>query len=156
MSDLRSELKSKLRGRVVVVGVGNAQHGDDAAGTQIARLLTRMGAANVLDGGTAPELETWRIRELVPETVLFADAVDFGGAPGDAALLATTDLRQSGHDTHRAPLRLVMRYLESELGCRCYLIAVQPGDVRPGSPMCEQVRQTVETLAAAISEALIR
>ena len=150
--DLREELRSKLRGRLVVVGVGDSSHGDDGAGPMIAGLLAAGGSGHVIDAGGSPELETWRIREMRPDTVLFVDAVDFGGRPGDTALLEASQLRGSGFDTHRAPLRLTMDYLERELGCRCYLLGIQPEAVGLAASMGEKVRHSVNTLAALLSE----
>jgi hydrogenase maturation protease len=143
---LIEELRDALRGRVAVVAVGNGQRGDDAAGPVVAGMLAEAGVENVIDSGASPEIETWRIREIAPDTVLFIDAVDFGGAPGD--------LRSTGFDTHRAPLKLTMEYLEHELGCICRLLAIQPRDVRQGSPLCEEVRQSAENLAEMLTEHL--
>ena len=135
---------------MIVVGVGDERRGDDGAGPLIAGLVAEAGVWNVIDAGNCPEVETWRIREAAPDTVLFVDAVDFGGAPGDAALLEPNDLRSQGFDTHRAPLRLTMLYLESELGCKCALLAIQPRDVRDGAPMCEEVKSTCVRLAEGL------
>ena len=145
---------SKLRGRVALVGVGDARHGDDGAGPMIAGLLSKGGLAGVFDVGPTPEVETWRIREFAPETVLFIDAVDFGGRPGDVAFLEVDQLRISGFDTHRAPLSLTMRYLASELGAKCYVLGIQPKDVRLGASMCEEVESSVSSLARVIRAAL--
>jgi len=143
-----------LRGRVVVVAVGDEHRGDDAVGPTIAGMLAEAGVENVIDGATSPEIETWRIRELAPDTVLFIDAVDFGGAPGDAAILAPGDLRSKGFDTHRAPLRLTMEYLANELVCTCRLLAIQPRDVRQGALMCDDVRRSAENMAEMLAEHL--
>ena len=132
------------------MGVGDINHGDDAVGPMIAGALLDAGVPNVVESGQSPELDTWRIRELAPETVLFVDAVDFGGSAGDAALLETSDLRGDGFDTHRAPLRLTMDYLERELGCKCLVLAIQPKDVRQGAPMCDEVRSSCENVARMI------
>ena len=153
---LSERLAGVLTGRVVVVGVGDERRGDDGAGPMIAGLLSGAGVESVIDSGPSPEVDTWRIRELVPDVVLFADAVDLGGSPGDAALLEPSELRRSGFDTHRAPLRLTMQYLESELKARCYLLAVQPADVRTGSPMCAEVKRTAANLAEMLSGILAR
>jgi hydrogenase 3 maturation protease len=151
---LRDELTSKLSGRVAIVCVGDAAHGDDGAGPLFVDLLERFGVENVIDGGSSPELETWRVRHIAPNTVLFVDAVDLGVEPGDAALLAAADLRATGYDTHRAPLRLTMQYLEMELDCRCYLLAVQPSVVSSGAVMSDAVRSSVEVLARMLCEGL--
>ena len=151
---LAGELKAKLAGRVAIVGVGEPSHGDDGAGPLAARMLSEAGVDGVIDSGASPELDTWKIRQLAPDTVLFVDAVDFGGAPGDAALVAPGDLRAAGFDTHRAPIRLTMQYLESEIGARCYLLAIQPEDARYGARMSEAVRRSVESIARMVAEVL--
>ena len=147
---LEDELASELPGRLAIVGVGDRDHGDDAVGSVVAEMLIRMGVPDVIDSGSAPELDTWRIREIAPDGVLFVDAVDFGGSPGDTALLKPDDLRGGAMDTHRAPLRVTMSYLERELGCKCRLLAVQPGDVRQGAPMCDEVRRSAAILAETL------
>jgi len=168
---LIEELGSALVGRVVVVGVGDARRGDDGVGPLVVRLLAEAGVENVIDAGVSPEIETWRIRELAPDSVLFVDAVDLnippgidtwrdeddavdlGRTAGDVALLRPGDLRAEGFDTHRAPLRLTMEYIEAEIGAGCRLLAVQPRDVRQGARMCPEVAGSAEQLVSLITEA---
>jgi len=147
---LRHDLNQILLGHTAIIGVGDVNHGDDAVGPMIARTLLDAGMLNIIESGQSPELDTWRIRELAPDAVLFVDAVDFGGSPGDAALLQADDLRSNGFDTHRAPLRLTMDYLERELGCKCLVLAIQPRDVRQGALMCDDVRSSCENVARMI------
>ena len=151
---LREELASWLLGRVTVVGVGDGTRGDDGVGPMVVDLLMARGVAHVINAASSPELETWRIRQAKPDTVLFVDAVDFGGSPGDVALLESNQLRSSGFDTHRAPLRLTMEYLEAELGSKCCLLALQPADVRQGAGMGREVRESAERVAEMIAELL--
>jgi len=148
-------LASVLTGGIVVVAVGDEHHGDDGAGPMIARILSARGVTSVIDSGSSPELETWRIRELMPENVLFVDAVDFSGSPGDIAVLQPGDLRPGGFDTHRAPLRLTMEYLEKELRCKCLLLAIQPADVSEGAPMCEEVKQSAANVADLLRNGML-
>lgn len=144
---LHEEFSSRLSGTVVVVGVGDVRRGDDGVGPLVTQLLADAGVENVIDSGVSPELDTWRLRELAPDSVLFVDAVDFGRAPGDVALLAPAELRTDAFDTHRAPLRLTMEYLECELKCRCFLLAIQPKDVRQGAQMSDEVECSAESVA---------
>ena len=149
-----SELASKLEGDVLVVGVGDEDHGDDGAGPRITRLLADAGVQGVIQSGASPEVDTWKMREAKPDTLLFIDAVDFGGEPGNLALLEPEELRSDGFDTHRAPLKLTMEYLERELDCHCLVLAVQPKDVRQGAPMCEEVTSAVEYLETMLGRLL--
>jgi len=151
---LHEDLCCMLGGRVVVLGVGDASRGDDGAGPLVVGILAQAGIDKVIDAGASPELETWRVREMRPDTVVFVDAVDFGGAPGDVAVLEADQLRSAGFDTHRAPLRLTMEYLSCELGCGCRLVGIQPGDARAGASMGESVRRSVEHVAELLLERL--
>ncbi len=150
---LQKELASKLSGRLMVVGVGDSGRGDDGVGPLVAQMLTHRGLEDVIDSGAVPELDTWRLRERRPDKVLFVDAVDFGGRPGEVTLLAAADLRQTGYDTHRMPLKLTMEYLEQDLGCKCYVLAIQPKDVRQGAPMCSEVKSSATNSAEILVEA---
>ena len=47
---------------------------------------------------------------------------------------------------------MTMEYLERELSCNCFVLAVQPKDVRQGAPMCDEVISA----AGHIEEMLIR
>lgn len=150
----RRELESRLRGRVVVVGVGDSRHGDDGVGPLVVEILESADFKGAIDSGASPELDTWKLREMKPDTVLFVDAADFGGEPGDVSILDTESLRTEGYDTHRTPLKLTMEYLEQELDCKCLLLAAQPKDVRQGAAMCEDVRRAAETVAHILNDLL--
>jgi len=71
-----------LRRRVVLVGVGNRDAGDDGFGPRLAAQLSRRGVPRCLDCGTTPENFLGRIVALAPTDVIFADAVDFARQPG--------------------------------------------------------------------------
>ena len=147
---LWEELASKLDGKTVVGAVGNPERGDDGIGPLVAKLLKEAGVEAVIETGTTQALGTHSIRKLEPNDVLFVDAVDFGGSPGDMSILGTEDLSQSAMDTHRMPLRLAMSCLERDLKTRCYLLAIQPDDIRQGAGMTEEVRYAGASLAAML------
>ncbi|MGB9588641.1 MAG: hydrogenase maturation protease [Armatimonadota bacterium] len=144
-------LFTRLKGRVVVVGVGDLRHGDDGAGVLVAEALKELAIENVIDSGPSPELDTWRLREMCPDTVVFVDASDIKCDAGAVAILRPSDLRGIGFDTHRAPLRLTMEYLESELACKCFLVAIQPKNVELGAVMCDEVRSSALLVARILA-----
>ncbi|MGC8834808.1 MAG: hypothetical protein ACP5R4_12220, partial [Armatimonadota bacterium] len=77
------------------------------------------------------------------------------GKPGDVAVPDPNHLRERGIDTHRMPLRLTMQYLESELGAKSILLAVQPKSASIGSEMCSEVRSAAVGLANLLRQVLI-
>jgi len=137
----------------LVVGVGNAARGDDGAGPAVVEELRQTGM-KALDAGDVPERYLGPISESGASVVLFVDAVDFGGRPGEAALLAEHDLPQRSCVTHRSGLGLVMRYLREQAGQRSLLLGVQPGCVALGQGLTPPLRAAVKGVAAAVREAL--
>ena len=64
----------------VIIGVGNAMRGDDAAGLRVARVLAGRGVENVREssGETASLIDFWQ----GAESVLLVDAAQSGAEPG--------------------------------------------------------------------------
>ena len=141
------------RGRVGVVGVGRLDRGDDAAGMVLAQRLKRCGLPVVL-AEDVPESYTDAIKSLGCDVILFVDAVDFGGAPGDVALLSADELRDDRHDTHRPSLALVMKYLAHDAKLECLLLGIQPSQVRQGSGLSQEVQNAVEEIGELVCEIL--
>jgi hydrogenase 3 maturation protease len=160
---LRS-LRSLLRGRVVVIGIGNPLRGDDAVGSVVARLLRSSlqatsapppaGAVTVLDAEEIPENWLGPAVAARPDSVLLIDALDLGREPGAVALLPAHELAWRALFTHRTPLRLLTEYLESETGAAVTLLGVQPGPLRWGETLSPPVSATAADLALLITEVL--
>lgn len=142
-----------VQGKALVVGVGNAARGDDGAGPAVVEQLQEAGV-DALDVGDAPERYLGPIAESGAETVVFLDAVDFGGRPGEVVLLKESEVPARSCVTHRSSLGLVMRYLREQAGQRSLLIGVQPGSVDQGPELTPVVRAAVAGLAAALGEAI--
>ena len=142
-------------GAALVVGVGNPDRGDDGAGPAVVEELSRVAKGlRVLDAGDAPERYLGPMAESGAAVVVFVDAVDFGGEPGQAALLEERDLPRRSCVTHRSSLGLVMRYLKEQAGQRSLLLGIQPGSVAVGQGLTPPVQAAVKGVTAAISEAL--
>jgi hydrogenase maturation protease len=75
--------------RAVVIGVGNALRGDDAAGLHVARRLRGRGLPGVHEasGETASLMELWQGAEVV----LLADAAQSGAAAGSVSRLDVSE-----------------------------------------------------------------
>lgn len=152
---LGEELRQRLRGQVVLVGVGNSMRGDDAAGSWLAGRLNGKVAARVIDAGEVPENYLGEITRLKPDTVMLLDAVDFGASPGSAAVLDQDDLAGVGvATTHRAPLRLFMEYVKRETGARVFVLGLQPEQTGFGAPMSEQVAGSLAALEDLLTKLL--
>jgi hydrogenase maturation protease len=150
---LSAALAARLAGPAMVVGVGNPLCGDDGAGSLLAKRLLGGHGLPAIDAEEVPESFVGDICAARPSAVAFVDAVDFGGAPGDTAILEIADLAPRAATTHHAPLSLVMDVVRRRTGADVFVIAVQPGRRGPGERPTTPVLATVDLLAALLSHA---
>jgi len=127
MRDL-SRLDGRIRGTVVVAGVGVAGRGDDAAGSMLAQRLRRAGVP-AIDCGDRPEDVTGEIAQAKPDTIVIVDAVEMGAGGGDVAVFGADEALDRGCDTHNASLATLMRYLEMRTGATVLLLGIQPAAI---------------------------
>jgi hydrogenase 3 maturation protease len=147
-------LAEVLRGRVVMVGVGNSLRGDDGLGPWLVRRLAKSCRQPCIDAGDALERHLGRIAREKPDTVLVVDAAHLGCAPGGYALLAPGELQEVGLSTHRFLLKIQLEELARCAGCRVCLLAVQPRSLELGKKVCGEVRRSLQRLEKRISKAL--
>lgn len=164
-----SDLDQVIHGRVVLVGIGNEQRGDDGAGPRVVRQLEGLVARNgtsatlvgALDAGVLPETNCGWIASHSPDVVLLVDAVHMEGAePGDVALLhagVPDDLPAWG--THRPPLALFMQQLGERTGAHVLLIGIQPERVdwgtRPSAVVRGSILRLVKELRRIFTEGTV-
>ena len=154
--DLKEELRETLTGRIALVGIGNADLGDDALGVRLAERLQRAGLSSAVVAGTLPENIAGALARGGYDHVVFLDAVDFGAAPGSVVLMDATEIQSKFPQisTHKISLGMTARVIESECQTRVWLLGVQPASLRTGSEMSGPVKQTLKLLAGLLTEAL--
>jgi hydrogenase 3 maturation protease len=162
MRALLDALRPRLGGRVVVMGIGNPERGDDGAGLRVAELLAGSlegvdpdgRRVTVLLAGDVPESFLGPATAARPDVILLVDAADMRAEPGSAALLEPEDLPGGTAFTHRTPLTLVAAFLSLETGADILLLAIQPRSLEWGDPMTPEVEETVRHLADVLAEVL--
>jgi hydrogenase maturation protease HycI len=156
---LAAELRARLTGRTVVVGIGNPLRGDDAAGSLVARSLAARWDGPVIDAEEVPERMLGAVAKERPAVVLLVDSVDMAAEPGALALLRHDDLSDYWPSTHRVPVALLMEYLNASTGAEPLLLAIQLEQVDLFRPVSSAVSESVsivvdEILAALVDEQL--
>lgn len=138
-------------GRLVVLGVGNEERGDDAAGVLCLRLVRRAAGRRrdllFLQGGVAPENMTGTIRAFSPSLVLILDAVLAGRRPGTIFAFDPESISEEELTTHRLPLSHLIRYLEKSIGCRVLCLGIQPQSLQAGGALSRPVYLAIRTFA---------
>ncbi len=151
---LLSKLKRLLKGRVVVLGVGNRCRRDDGAGSLVAEQLDEQTGVQSIDAGAVPENYLEKVARSHPDTILILDAVDFGGAPGDLRILEPELVSPSGVSTHALSLQIAADFLKARTQARLAVIAIQPAKIGFGTELSEEVSRAVELLREALLSAL--
>ncbi|MCS7264370.1 MAG: hydrogenase 3 maturation endopeptidase HyCI [Armatimonadetes bacterium] len=148
------KLSDLLKGRkVAIVGVGNKMRGDDGVGSLVAEQLQSLANENllVIDAETVPENYLGTLIDMRPEIVLFVDAVDFGGEPGEWNLLPISLLGDKLPSTHTVSLKLLGQILESE-GIEIWILAVQPKQIGFGVPISKEVSKAIQNIVKVFSQ----
>ena len=147
-------LAKRLKGKVIILGVGNPLRGDDGAGPYLVEQLKGRVKATLLDCEDVPENFLGQIAENQPDIVLIVDAVDFGMSPGTVALLEE-GLLLGGRSwsTHHSSLRLFMKCVKSEAGGKVLVLGIQPGSTEYGNEISPKVKETLGLLRYIITRA---
>ncbi len=134
--------------RRALVGVGNEQRRDDAAGVILARRLAPLASENllILAAGHAPENSTAALRRFAPDSILLIDAAEMGEPPGAVRWVETDEITGLSASTHSLPLSMLADYLRLELGCEVLLLGIQPASIDYGEGIGADVDRAAEKI----------
>lgn len=139
---------------VVLLGVGNLLMGDDAAGMLVVQNLKASLPADSylipMEGGPAPENCTGLIRRQNPGMVIFIDAGEMGAAPGEIAFVECNESDGISAFGHALPLRVLGQYLETDMGCKSYLLVIQPERIDFDLSVSDTVLAAVEEISRTL------
>jgi hydrogenase 3 maturation protease len=153
-SGLAEELQSRLHGKVLIIGAGNSLRGDDGAGPAFITLLEGQTGAVLIDAGDAPESCTGKVLSAAPDAIVFVDAANFGGSPGDVIVLEPDDMAGCAISTHQMPLNLFFQYLRGNCSADILGLGIQPAQIEFGESMNSAVVESIEALAHIFKELL--
>jgi hydrogenase 3 maturation protease len=146
-------LSNRLKGKVMILGVGNPVRGDDGAGPYFIEQLRGKVDAALLDCEEVPENFLGKITENQPDTILIIDAIDIGMSPGTVALLED-ELEGMSWSTHRSSLQLFINFVKAETRAEVIVLGIQPKSTEFGSETSEEVKESVSLLRDIIPKAL--
>ena len=115
--ELVNELGSIKNNKIVFVGLGNADRGDDGAGIE---LVSRFEQNKLLKGticlvvSTTPENYLAKISAVNPEIVIFVDAVRMDESPGTIKEIDPEQVTSRGFSTHSYSIKLIEKFLRVE------------------------------------------
>jgi hydrogenase 3 maturation protease len=143
------DLKKILKGKVVILCIGNEERGDDGAGMRLALAIKGKVPYEVIDAGMTPENYTGVIINSKPDTVIIIDAVFFEGTPGEVKLFSSEDLRAGKISTHDVSPKLLIEYLRSSTNAEIYILGINPKSNRLGDKLSDEVRKSIDELSSS-------
>lgn len=148
--ELKEDLQKILKGKTVILGIGNPLRGDDAAGTELAERLRN--CFDCINGEEVPENYTQEIIAKNPDTLIIIDVVDIRGEPGDIVLLKPEQLKDECFDSHRVPIKVLITYLRNFIKDNIYILGIQPKLLHYGSILSKEVSESVNILEKIFSD----
>ncbi len=148
----------KDAGKVVICGIGNENRGDDAFGVVVAEKLKEIlhnPRIAVINCGEVPESYTGVIKRYKPDVVLFVDAIEFGGEPGEMIIADPEGTLGTSASTHSLPLKVLVQYLKTELkNTQFVLVGCQPKSTALFGEMSEEIKKSSEELVRMLIDSL--
>ncbi len=151
----------EVRGKTVILGLGNLLMGDEGVGIHVIQRLEGMElppGVEPVDGGTAG-LDLLPILDQADRAII-VDAVRAGGEPGSIYRFGPEDMGQQPLEAlslHQLSLQEVWqaaRWLNIEP--ETVVIGVEPKRIAPGLELSEQLRATLPRIIEAIQVELQR
>lgn len=144
---LLDHLKLHLKGKVVILGIGNTLRSDDGAGSLLADRIKDKVAYIVYDSAVSPENYLGKIIKDNPQTIVIIDAVDFGGKPGEFRMVEAEDIQTVNlFSTHNASISLTINYLQDHLKTDIIMLIIQPKSIVFGGSLSREVEETLDKL----------
>lgn len=140
-------LRLHLKGKVIVLGIGNTLRSDDGLGSILANRIKDRVPFLVWDVGVSPENYLGKIVKEKPDTVVIIDAVDFGGLPGEFRVLEAEDIKTTNlFSTHNASIEILINYLQTHLKVDIIILIIQPKSLALGNELTAEVTRTLDKL----------
>jgi hydrogenase 3 maturation protease len=163
----------------LIITVGNCFRADDGVGPYIASGLKQNDKLSVIDAGYTPENIIDQVVRLFAQhstlsdrsvrapaqhpalfdrpvrasaqRIIFIDAADFGGSPGELRLIDAEHIPESSLSTHSMPLSVVSRILYEDTKAKIYFIGVQPKSVEYKEGLSKKVKSAADALIKHIN-----
>ena len=152
-AEARQALAPCEGGDTLVITVGNPFRGDDGVGPFIGgRLMGRELGFRVLNAFDRPESVVDKAAELKPAKVIFIDAADFGGRPGEVRVIAAEHIGQGSLSTHSIPLSVVAGIIGEDTSASTVFLGIQPKNTAYGSGLSQEVESSARMILGLLLE----
>jgi hydrogenase 3 maturation protease len=142
---------SIIPGINVIITIGNTLRADDGVGPYIGLLLTSSTRVKIVNAGYTPENIIEQVISLRPAKIIFIDAADFQGAPGEARVIDQEHIPDASLSTHAVPLKVVYHLLLHDTAAMAVMIGIQPQSVDHKEGLSKAVKATADKIIKSIN-----
>ncbi|HVO76251.1 MAG TPA: hydrogenase maturation protease [Ignavibacteriaceae bacterium] len=132
--------------RIVFVGLGSETRKDDFAGILFIRNLnkTKLFSKSVfIEAGRNPENYLEKIQNADPQSVVFADACDWGGEPGEIKWLNPGEINSISISTHSFSIKMIEQFLSMRNPIEFFYLGIQPVSTAPGKGISNHIKNSL-------------
>ncbi|MBN1309209.1 MAG: hydrogenase maturation protease [Chitinispirillaceae bacterium] len=148
-SALHAAIAEIVTADTLLVGIGNNMRGDDGAGPCLIEIIADYVSVPCINAGSVPENYLEKMVMLHPETIIFIDAADFLGIPGEIKLFGHDAICRGACSTHTGSMALITAYLQHRMpSTRICIIAVQPQSIMLNGSISNEVRRAITRLTS--------
>lgn len=157
MSSSKNKIRKILKlnpAKNIVITVGNPLRSDDGIGSYIASNLQSIKSLQVFDAGFSPENIIEDVVREKPEKIIFIDAADFSGKPGEVRVINRQNLLEKSISTHTVPLIVIASILKKDTNADIYFIGIQPVTLTFGERLSPEVKHAADNIINVIKKGI--
>lgn len=141
-------LFSELEAQDIILTVGNPLREDDGVGYYIYNGLIRKSSlrAKVFHTDQNPSMGINLVEQHKSKRLLYIDAADFAGHPGEIRLITSNEVGDTFLSTHEIPISVIGEGIRSEYGCEVYYVGIQVKSLGYGSFISREVLDGAEKI----------
>jgi len=142
------KLDRVLKGKIIILGIGNKLKGDDGAGSILISRIKGKTKVNLFDCEEVPENYTQPIIEARPDNIVMVDAADWNGLAGAIRFINMEEINNISFSTHDSSLKIFIDYLKKHLpNTHIIIIGIQPKRSGFLDSLSPEVEKTVAELS---------
>lgn len=126
---LTDELSKYERNKIVFVGLGNELRADDGAGLElIERLRSKKEfyGSHFITAGRSPENYLESILNSNPQVVIFIDAAEWDGSPGEIKIFNDDEISKTEFSTHTFSITMIKDFLLKNQQMDFMFVGIKP------------------------------
>lgn len=144
---LTDELSNYDKDRIVFVGLGNELRADDGAGLKLTERLkskNEFSNSHFILAGRNPENHLQEILNQNPQIVIFIDAAEWNGNPGEIKIFNDDEISQTEFSTHTFSITMIKDFLLNHQQMDFMFLGIQPLSTSFNEGLSEPIRIQLE------------